>query len=229
MKILSKVMLINLGLVLTIPLLGCSNFKEGEQSTRFGPGLIVTVGQNPAKWFPEDKENNYTTIPQMIIEATTPVVCSNTPDGKFDVSHCALSQEIPLPEKIEFRYGKWLSENEEEQQFPPIPREEYTNLPRLVDNYESRAAFEKAKDKFYERLFNIPKYKAVREAKRASKEAIDWHTYTFYPRKVMQKYDNLSPYNYARSSFVHYDITFNPDFTVTTDEYIRYLSSPTIK
>ena len=229
MKILLKVMLINLGLVLTIPLLGCSNFKEGEQSTRFGPGLIVTVGQNPVKWFPEDKENNYTTIPQMIIEATTPVVCSNTPDGKFDVSHCALSQEILLPEKIVFRYGKWLSEDEEYEQFPPIPREVFVDEPLLEENYESKAAFESAKDDFYENLFNIPEYKAVREAKLASKEAIDWHTYTFYPRKVMQKYDNLSHYNYARSSFVHYDITFNPDFTVTTDEYIRYLSSPTIK
>ena len=222
-------MLTCLSLALIIPILGCSNFKEGQQSTYFGPRLIITVGQNSAKWYPEDKDNQYTNVPQMVIEAITPVVCSNTSDGEFSGSHCALSQNVLLPERILFRYGKWLSEKEEYRQFPPIPEEEYANLPLLVDNYESRAAFEKAKDDFYEKLFSIPKYKAVREAKIASKEAINWHTYTFYPRKAMKKYENLSPYNRIRSSVVEYDIDFNPNFTVTTEEYLRYLDPVEIK
>ena len=225
MRISLKIMLINLGMVFTMSLLGCSNFKEGEQSTRFGPSLIVTVGQNPVKWYPEDKENNYTTIPQMIIEATTPVVCSNTPDGKFDSSQCALSQKIPLPEKIVFRYGKWLSENEEYEQFPPIPREEYANLPRLVDDYKSRAAFEKAKNDFYEQLFNVPKYKAMREAKRASKEAIDWHTYTIYPQEIMQKLDKERSTHPMSTSEVTVILTFYDDFSVTVSNNLRYLDA----
>ena len=165
--------------------------------------------------------------PQIIIQSLSDVVCTNekSSDYKFVGSQCTLSREVPLPEKIEFRYGKWLSVDEERRQFPPIPREEYTNLPRLVDNYESRAAFEKAKDDFYERLFNIPKYKAMREAKRASKEAIDWHTFTIYPQKIMQKYDKERSIHPMSTSEVTVILTFYDDLNVTVSDNLKYLNA----
>ncbi|MBP3947039.1 hypothetical protein [Psychrobacter sp. K31L] len=165
--------------------------------------------------------------PQIIIQPLSDVVCTNekSSDYKFVGSQCALSREVSLPEKIEFRYGKWLSVDEERRQFPPIPDEEYTNEPLLVDNYESRAAFEKAKDHFYEQLFSIPKYKAMREAKRTSKDAIDWHTYTIYPQKIMQKYDKEHSTHPMSTSEVTIVLTFHDDLSITISDNLKYLNA----
>lgn len=225
---LPQVLLTGLGLLLVMPAQGCTNLKEGEQSRRFGPSLTVFVGSNRAKWYPEHKKNNYKDIPQMVIETLTPVECNNTSDNKFTSSHCALSQDVPLPEKIVFRYGKWISPREERRLFPPLSQDIKQNAPDVKD-YDTIEQWREATNAYHQAAYSLPKYQAIKKARSASKEAIDWHTYTFYPREVMKKYDNLSPYNAMRTSIVQYRITFNPDMTVTTHEYLRYLDPAVFK
>lgn len=199
--------------------MSCSQAGLTDKLAR-GPTLIIQVQQEHIYTDVSDKDSfEYDTEVKIIIEAITPVTCTNETNGKFENSHCALDEDKPLPEKIEFRYGVWLSNEEADKLYPPIPFEAYDN-DHNSDDYKDMDEYLAADEAFREKIFNKPEYKQVREAKRAAMEReIDWHTHTIYPRQIMQKYhDNMSFVNRLRASRVDYNITFHYDMSVTEKE-----------
>lgn len=204
--------------------MSCSNAGLTDRVAR-GPTLNVQLEQ--AHLYPEriKTDSSYAdTEPRIIIEPLTPVVCNSGNGNDFGEGSCALDEDFPLPEKIEFRYGKWLSNEEAGKRYPPIPFEAYEN-DHNSDNYENMSEYLAADKAFREKIRNQPKYKKIREAKRAAMEReIDWHTHTIYPRDIMQKYhDDMGFVNRLRASIVYYTITFHYDMSVTEKDRILYL------
>lgn len=216
---LTKVMLLILAMLSS----SCSEANLTDKIYR-GPSLIVVLKQEYLQVELSKIEGaNYNGDPNIIIEAVTPVVCRNYRDGKFG-SDCAFDDDKPLPEKIEFRYGVWLSNEEADKRYPPVPFEAYEN-DHNSDDYESMDEYLAADEAFRRQITNKPEYKKIREAKRAAMDKdIDWHTYTIYPREIIQKYhDEMGLINRLRASIVYYTITFHYDMSVTEKDEIMYL------
>lgn len=204
--------------------MSCSNAGLTDKLAR-GPTLKVQIEQEHL--YPELMKTDssyYDTEPRIIIESLTPVICKGGNNDDFLAGSCAFDEDQPLPEKIEFRYGIWLSNEEADELYPPIPFEAYEN-DHNSDDYGSMTEYLVADKKLKENVFNQPEYKKIREAKRVSMEKeIDWHTYTIYPGEVMQKYhDDMGFINRMRASIVYYTLTFHYDMSVTEKDRILYL------
>uniref|UniRef100_UPI00047686B1 hypothetical protein n=1 Tax=Psychrobacter lutiphocae TaxID=540500 RepID=UPI00047686B1 len=93
------------------------------------------------------------------------------------------------------------------------------------DDYGSLQEYLKADEAFRKKVFNKPEYKKVREAKFAAMEReIDWHTYTIYPRQILEKYHKqMGVINRMRASIIYYELTFHYDMSVTEKDNILYL------
>ena len=213
-------------LLLSVSLLSMSCSEAGltDKFAR-GPTLNIQLEQEHIYTDPLDKDSlEYNTEPKIIIEAITPVTCNSGNGDDFAEGGCALDEDQPLPEKIEFRYGVWLSNKESDKLYPPIPFEAYDN-DHNSDDYKDLDEYLAADDAYREKIFNKPKYKKIREAKLdAMEQQIDWHTHTIYPRQIMQKYHNdMGFVNRLRASIVYYDITFHYDMSVTEKDNILYL------
>lgn len=204
--------------------MSCSSAGLTNKLAR-GPTLKIQVEQEHIYTDVSDKDSfEYDTEPRIVIESLTPVICKGENNDDFLAGSCAFDEDKPLPEKIEFRYGVWLSNEEAEKLYPPIPFEAYDN-DHNSDDYGSIAEYLVADKEFREKIFNQPEYKKVREAKRAAMDReIDWHTYTIYPRQIMQRYhDDMGFINRMRASIVDYTITFHYDMSVTKEDSILYL------
>lgn len=210
-------------LLISISILSISCSKIGlTDKVARGPTLKIGLWQGDFVSKQSGTElSSYYTKPQIIIEPLTPVTCTN---GELEVMHCVLDEDQPLPEKIEVRYGLWVSDEEADKRFPSIPDEAYENGPD-DRNFKTLDEYLKADEAFREQIYNQPQYKKTREAERVAMEReIDWHTYTIYPRQMMQKYhDDMSFINRMRASIVYYDITFHYDMSVTEEDSILYL------
>lgn len=204
--------------------ISCSSAALTDKLAR-GPTLIIQVQQEHIYKDASDKDSfEYDTEAKIIIEAITPVTCTNETNGKFENSHCALDEDQPLPEKIEFRYGVWLSNEEADKLYPPTPYEDFGNN-HYSEDYESMDEYLAEYEIFRRKINNEPKYKKIQEAKRTAMEnETDWHTYTIYPRQMMQKYHNdMGFINRLRASIVYYNLTFHYDMSVTEKDSILYL------
>ena len=205
--------------------MSCSSAGLTNKLAR-GPTLKIQVEQEHIYTDVSDKDSfEYDTKPRIIIESLTPVICKGGggTNDDFLAGSCAFDEDKPLPEKIEFRYGVWISRAEADKRYPPIPDEAYINEPNI--DYEN---YEKWLEEMYEfrrRVRNKPEYEKVREAKRAAMDQeIDWHTHTIYPRQIMQRYhDDMGFINRMRASIVDYTITFHYDMSVTEEDSILYL------
>ncbi|MGP5504886.1 hypothetical protein [Psychrobacter celer] len=206
--------------------MSCSSAGLTNKLAR-GPTLKIQVEQEHIYTDVSDKDSfEYDTEPRIIIESLTPVICKGGggTNDDFLAGSCAFDEDKPLPEKIEFRYGVWLSNEEADKRFPPIPFEAYENLPDDRD-FKTFDDWLEARDEFRAKVFNKPEYKKIREAKFAAMDQeIDWHTYTIYPRQIMQRYhDDMGFINRMRASIVDYTITFHYDMSVTEEDSILYL------
>ena len=204
--------------------MSCSSAGLTDKLAR-GPTLKIQVEQEHIYTDVSDKDSfEYDTEPRIIIESLTPVICKGGNNDDFLAGSCAFDEDKPLPEKIEFRYGVWLSNEEADKRFPPIPFEAYENLPDDRD-FKTLDDWLEARDEFRTKVFNKPEYEKVREAKRAAMDQeIDWHTHTIYPRQIMQKYhDDMGFVNRMRASIVYYNLTFHYDMSVTEEDRILYL------
>lgn len=206
--------------------MSCSSAGLTNKLAR-GPTLKIQVEQEHIYTDVSDKDSfEYDTEPRIIIESLTPVICKGGggTNDDFLAGSCAFDEDKPLPEKIEFRYGVWLSNEEADKRFPPIPFEAYENLPDDRD-FKTFDDWLEARDEFRTKVFNKPEYKKIREAKFAAMDQeIDWHTHTIYPRQIMQKYhDDMGFINRMRASIVDYTITFHYDMSVTKEDSILYL------
>lgn len=204
--------------------MSCSSAGLTNKLAR-GPTLKIQVEQEHIYTDVSDKDSfEYDTEPRIVIESLTPVICKGENNDDFLAGSCAFDEDKPLPEKIEFRYGVWLSNEEADKRFPPIPFEAYENLPDDRD-FKTFDDWLEARDEFRTKVFNKPEYKKIREAKFAAMDQeIDWHTHTIYPRQIMQKYhDDMGFINRMRASIVDYTITFHYDMSVTEEDSILYL------
>lgn len=224
MKNLIKTLLISIGIFTA----SCSNAGLVDKVAR-GPRLHIHVEQehlNPE--LIKTDSSYYDTEPRIIIEPLTPVTCNSGNGDDFGEGSCALDNKQPIPEKIEFRYGVWISREEADKRFPPIPNEAYENGPDDRD-FETLDDWLEARDAYRNKVFNQPKYKKVREAKFAAMEReIDWHTYTIYPKQILEKYHKeMGVINRMRASIIGYELTFHYDMSVTEKDNIQYLDPAT--
>ena len=204
--------------------MSCSSAGLTDKLAR-GPTLKIQVEQEHIYTDVSDKDSfEYDIEPRIIIESLTPVICKGGNNDDFLAGSCAFDEDKPLPEKIEFRYGVWLSNEEADKRFPPIPFEAYENLPDDRD-FKTLDDWLEARDEFRTKVFKKPEYKKIREAKFAAMEReIDWHTHTIYPRQIMQKYhDDMGFINRMRASIVYYNLTFHYDMSVSEKDRILYL------
>ncbi|WP_033427087.1 hypothetical protein, partial [Psychrobacter lutiphocae] len=101
MKNLIKTLLLSISILTT----SCSNAGLVDKVAR-GPTLKIVKQQEHLR-----PQGDYRKEPDIIIDVVTPVTCTNYPDGMFG-SDCILDNKQPIPEKIEFRYGVWISNEE---------------------------------------------------------------------------------------------------------------------
>lgn len=199
------------------------SLSDNEHIQKLGPTLMIELDQQHL--FPKEQETDssyFDKEPQIIVEAITPVFCTNETDGTFTGSQCALSETEPLPEKIVFRYGVWITKEEENKLFPPLSEEILENSPDS-GKYSSDEEWRKAHKAYFDKIYNMPKYKEIELARQKSKNAIKWHTYTIYPKRIMQKYEGMSLKDAVRSSIIYYDLIFNYDHSVSVKEKLQFL------
>lgn len=199
------------------------SLSNNEHIQKLGPTLMIELDQEHLYPVQQETDSSYfDKEPQIIIEPITPVICTNETDGKFIGSQCALSETQPFPEKIVFRYGVWITKEEENRLFPPLSEEILENSPES-GSYSSDEEWHKADKAYFAKIYNMPKYKSIEEARLKSKNTIKWHNFTIYPRQIMQKYENMSLKNAIRPSILYYDITFKYDNSVNIKEHLQYL------
>ena len=199
------------------------SLSDNEHIQKLGPALMVQLDQQHL--FPKEQETDssyFDKEPQIIVEAITPVFCTNETDGKFIGGQCALSETEPLPEKVVFRYGVWITKEEENKLFPPLSEEILENS---IDRgkYSRDEEWRKAHKAYFDQIYNMPKYKEIELARQKSKNAIKWHTYTIYPKRIMKKYEGMSLKDAVRPSIIYYDLIFNYDHSVSVKEKLQFL------
>ena len=222
-KIKKLAILINSFLLSSCTLGSVKSIADNQYTKDLGPNLIINFRQQHTLTEKDAAESGYSDKePQVIIQPLTSVNCVDAVGGIFSSNHCILSKKEPLPEKIDFRYGVWISKEEENHQFPPISDEIILNAPQHRD-FDNDDEWNKAAEAYYKKIYNSTNIKSIEAAKAASINNISWKTYTIYPKKVMKKYEDMNLINAMRASSVYYQLIFNFDSSVTIDERLVYL------
>lgn len=184
----------------------------------------------------DEPNYNVYTKPKILIQAVTPVKCENSGTGndyKESISSCTLLK--PLPKDLTLRYGKWLTPEEEEKQFPEPPYFEYRAKEPNPANYKDYEAWANATKKYWQQVEQLPQFKAYKQARQKSIDNIQWRTITIHPQAIMDKYRDKIPYEevtsfsrnlpYLHSTELTLFITVNPDMSVTLTEDYHYQQS----
>lgn len=166
--------------------------------------------------------------PQVIIESLTSIKCSNTVIDKASIhwEHCYVTND-PLPKEITFRYGTWISRQDEDRLYPEPPPF------RPMSDNEDHRDYNSSEDTYYEAMYKLPKYKKIEEARQESIEKIDWHTYTIYPQQLMDEYKykipegkkwyRITPYSWSTKLWVK--LVVQPDMSVIVEKDYRFFYS----
>lgn len=184
-----------------------------------------------------DKPNyNGFTDPQIFIQAVTPIKCEDLGTGndyRESISSCTLIK--PLPKDLTLRYGRWLTRNEEEQQFSEPAYVAYREKAPNPDNYKTYREWKEASNSYWQQVEQLPQFKAYNQTRKKSIDNIQWHTITIHPQAIMDKYKDKNPEEevssfsrylpYLQNTEVTLFITVNPDMSVTLKEDYHYKQS----